>query len=121
MTKKFEHLSSAYMTAYNERMLLEKLKMCALDKHGNFKVCSGCAHSAGMEPFPGIPSGERPCFFCERNTHRDEWQRDYEKTHGCKLVVWYDGSQPVNVPMDCYHSVDMIEQIHRWGSKDDGE
>lgn len=29
--------------------------------------CYGCAHSAATAPYPGQPSGERPCAFCTRN------------------------------------------------------
>lgn len=27
---------------------------------------------------------------------------------------WYDGSKAVRVPMDCYHSLDMLDQIEMW-------
>lgn len=37
-------------------------------------VCHGCAHSAASEPFPGKPSGERPCLFCNRNPNPAEAQ-----------------------------------------------
>ena len=33
--------------------------------------CHGCAHSASGEPYPGIPSGERPCLFCTRNPKQE--------------------------------------------------
>ncbi len=29
-------------------------------------TCYGCAHSAVAVPFPGRPSGERPCGICSR-------------------------------------------------------
>lgn len=97
-----------------DKKTIAAIELCAKDTYGNPLVCSGCSHSAGMEPFPGIPSGERPCFFCLRNTQRDAWQADFKKRHGTELTVWYDGSAPVSIPMDAYHSVDMIEQIHSW-------
>lgn len=64
--------------------------------------CYGCAHSSAGED---KPSGERPCGFCVRNPERKD-----------PPVVdkWYDGSAPVAVPMDCYHSVDMVNQIEQW-------
>lgn len=41
--------------------------MSIIDELGNPLVCYGCGHSAGGEPYPGRPSGERPCAFCTRN------------------------------------------------------
>jgi hypothetical protein len=58
--------------------------------------------------FPGMPSGERPCFFCIRNPEREEWLKKNN------LDVWYDGSKPIKVPMDCYHSTDMLLQVDTW-------
>ena len=29
-------------------------------------ICYGCAHSAADAPYPGRPSGERPCGICSR-------------------------------------------------------
>lgn len=37
------------------------------DEKGAPLVCYGCGHSAAMVPYPGRPSGERPCLFCIRN------------------------------------------------------
>jgi len=76
--------------------------------------CYGCAHMASSVPFPGEPSGERPCHFCIRNPATQAGdQRAVE--------VWYDGSEPVSVPMDCYHTIDMKEQFERdEGNGDDG-
>lgn len=68
--------------------------------------CLHCAHSVFNAPFPGEPSGERPCHFCVRNKERT-----------LKPDCWYDGSDPIKVPMDCYHSVDMNEQIEAWNKK----
>ena len=65
--------------------------------------CYGCGHSAAGEKFPGKPSGERPCCFCIRNPEA-----------GYEVKVWYDGSEPVRVPMDCYITMDMSEQMNRW-------
>lgn len=93
------------------------LKDLITDDYGNPLVCSGCSHSAGAAPFPGFPSGERPCFFCIRNVKREEWQEKFKTDHGEKLEVWYDGSKTVSYPMDCYHSCDMIEQIDIWQKK----
>ena len=30
-------------------------------------VCYGCAHAVASAPYPGSPSGERPCGICKRN------------------------------------------------------
>lgn len=67
-------------------------------------TCYGCCHSVSGEPFPGRPSGERPCHFCIRNMDLDL----------SIIQKWYDGSEPVGIPMDCYHSVDMLRQIDAW-------
>jgi hypothetical protein len=67
--------------------------------------CHGCAHSAAGAEFPGQPSGERPCCFCVRNSKREDPPI---------VAVWYDGSAPVKIPMDCYHSIDMKEQMGLW-------
>lgn len=37
------------------------------DDKGHPLACYGCGHSAGGEPYPSFPSGERPCAFCIRN------------------------------------------------------
>lgn len=68
--------------------------------------CYGCAHSAGIHEYPGRPSGERPCHFCVRNK---EVQKEEDTTVNC----WYDGSEPVSIPMDCYHSIDMKNQFEK--------
>lgn len=76
--------------------------------------CYGCAHSAASYPFPSFPSGERPCGFCIRNPEVTEEQPvDPGYGEGYK-PTWYDGSEPVRVPMDCYHTVDMKQQMQRW-------
>lgn len=67
--------------------------------------CTGCAHSASGAPFPGHPSGERPCGFCVRNP---EGLADW---FGEKGPVWYDGKTPPHtVPMDCYIATDRLQQ-----------
>jgi len=68
------------------------------------RICFGCAHAAAIAPFPGRPSGERPCHFCKRNP---DWSN-------CRLRTWYDGSEPVSIPMDCYTSLDMHNQVSLW-------
>lgn len=83
--------------------------------------CFGCAHSAGSEPFPSFPSGERPCFFCVRNPKREEWQADHKKSFGNELKEWYNGSPIAFYPMDAYITIDMQEQIDRWERKAKGE
>ena len=84
--------------------------------------CYGCAYSrGGGEPFPSAPSGERPCFFCVRNREREQWQADFEKRHGRRLLEWYDGSPIAFYPMDAYQTIDMKEQQERWFRKDKGD
>jgi hypothetical protein len=73
--------------------------------------CYGCAHSAASEPFPGMPSGERPCCFCARNPRNKEFLRKGE-TPPYEVAAWYGGKiAPARLPMDCYHTLDMKEQL----------
>ncbi len=71
-------------------------------------VCYGCCHSASMQKYPGIPSGERPCCFCIRNPQLPE------KVEKFVVNCWYDSSDAVKLPMDCYHSLDMLAQFNKW-------
>jgi hypothetical protein len=91
--------------------LVERIEACVKDEYDQPLICYGCAHSIGYgqegADFPGAPSGERPCHFCVRNPKREEEE----------VNVWYDGSQPVEVPMDCYHSIDMLLQMEEWEMK----
>lgn len=70
-------------------------------------TCFGCAHSAAAEPWPGQPSGERPCGFCVRNPLRATYMHDQDPR-------WYDGSPPISDPMDCYYTLDMADQYRVW-------
>ncbi|MFH0806076.1 MAG: hypothetical protein V1901_04325 [Patescibacteria group bacterium] len=72
----------------------------------NKLYCYGCAHSSSIEAFPGKPSGERPCCFCIRNKNRK-----------LEVKTWYNDSEALKIPMDCYHSLDMLEQIYLWNKK----
>lgn len=92
-------------------MSIHYLNDCAKDRWGNPLVCTGCAHSAAVADFPGRPSGERPCCFCIRNTTLTAMSEEEKKN---LPAVWYDGSKPVSVPMDCYHSLDMKKQQIEW-------
>lgn len=105
--------------------ILERLNKCIKDDNDQPLICYGCSHSVAYctytdgrlvegTDFPGMPSGERPCFFCNRNFKREEWQKDFEERNGCRLEAWYDQSKPIKVPMDCYHSVDMKMQFENW-------
>jgi hypothetical protein len=85
--------------------------------------CFGCCHSSAAHPFPGQPSGERPCCFCTRNPQREEWLKKAKEEHpdwfedgkaNPYTGHWYDGSDAMKWPMDCYHSLDMFEQINKW-------
>lgn len=81
------------------------------EKHNHFVIedlhCYGCVHSDVQEIFPSGPSGERPCTFCIRNPWRNLRPDDWEAT-------WFDGSEPVSDPMDCYQTIEMREQWTRW-------
>jgi hypothetical protein len=83
-------------------------------------ICYGCAHSVAPmiysdgtpveeTMFPGCPSGERPCQFCIRNPEVRGKSREE-----MIVSVWYNGSEPAKVPMDCYHSLDMKDQFNKW-------
>ena len=52
------------------------LEQVTKDKYGQPLVCSGCSHSAAGAPFPGMPSGERPCCFCIRNVELAKWKKE---------------------------------------------
>lgn len=82
----------------------------ARHRYNNFNQedlrCYGCAHSSASDPWPGRPSGERPCQFCIRNPLHVQ-NVDDEHT-------WYDGSQPVSIPMDAYQTPDMRLQVGQW-------
>lgn len=70
--------------------------------------CHGCAHSAAGDPYPGMPSGERPCGFCVRNPSLpDGGVADWFGDHG---PCWYDGKTPFQTPMDCYIATDRLQQ-----------
>lgn len=61
-----------------------------------------------MVKFPSRPSGERPCAFCIRNPELPDDAKNFAVT------CWYDGSEAIKLPMDCYHSLDMLDQIEMW-------
>src|ERR1041385_1820161 len=101
-----------------------ELTELAKDSQGQPLICSGWAHSASGAPFPGHPSGERPCSFCIRNVQREEWSKEHFKqcngtqNIGGEIVncvhpahgVWYNGTKAFKSPMDCYVSVDRSRQ-----------
>jgi len=97
--------------------ILKRLNDCVKDENNQPLICYGCSHSAAYctytdgklvegTDFPGIPSGERPCCFCMRNSHKS-----------LQVDKWYDQSEPLKVPMDCYHSLDMLQQFEKWNEK----
>lgn len=97
----------------------EQLESAAKETDNLF--CYGCAHSAASEPFPGAPSGERPCHFCIRNKDRERWQKDFSDRYGVELKAWYDNSPIAFYPIDAYQTLDMIEQYARWERKAKGD
>lgn len=87
-------------------------------KNGGPLVCHGCAHSVGGDaPYPGRPSGERPCCFCTRNVKREEWiklgQGDHwrEGVYGVKWTPRYDNGPVAKVPLDCYIATDYLTEV----------
>lgn len=110
-----------------------KIEDLAKDRDGKPLVCSGCAHSAASVAFPGCPSGERPCCFCVRNVHREQWIDDARQRYGAGFDSeefksqspwhgrWYNGAAAVSTPMDCYHSVDMKRQFDAWAEQRGGQ
>ena len=94
--------------------------------------CYGCAHSASSEPYPGMPSGERPCCFCIRNPEREKWAKDHVKNGGTLerseelkdnkgnprdfnpfAGNLYNGAPALYNPMDNYITLDHGDQ-ERW-------
>lgn len=97
----------------NETMFTVDTRTTLIDDKGGVLPCYGCAHSAASEPFPSMPSGERPCGFCVRNTEVREWKRKDPKP-----ATWYDGSRPLALNseglQDNYVSTDRLrEDIER--------
>jgi hypothetical protein len=87
----------------------------ALVQHnGGPLVCHGCGHSVGSgAPYPGRPSGERPCCFCVRNVQREEWRKaggDHFKdgVYGVTWTAFYNNAPMKKCPMDCYIATDMV-------------
>lgn len=96
------------------------------------KPCTGCGHSAAHAPFPGHPSGERPCMFCIRNPTgidpdaiarlhpapefaadgNDEYVKNASKAKPGD-GLWYDGKPAFKTPMDCYISTDRLTELFR--------
>jgi hypothetical protein len=90
-----------------------KLEELNKDEYGNPLVCSGCAHSAGSAPWPGRPSGERPCCFCARNVQLDEWRKSggshfKDGVYGVTWTAFYNNAPMKKCPMDCYISTDRV-------------
>lgn len=89
------------------------------------RPCTGCAHSASGAPFPGHPSGERPCCFCVRNPGADpsvlhpdpDFEGETPYTERLKRYradpdggVWYGGTPAWKTPMDNYIATDRLQQ-----------
>lgn len=88
---------------------MAKLKAAARAAQLVELTCHGCAHSAASAPFPGRPSGERPCGFCVRNPELGE--SGVADWFGDRGPLWYDGeTPPFRTPMDCYIATDRAQQ-----------
>ncbi len=85
-------------------------------------VCHGCAHShGGAIPYPGEPSGERPCLFCTRNPNQEEREADLAivrkgLTPGVAFTARYDNGPTRREPADQYISLDRLMRDVEEGS-----
>jgi hypothetical protein len=88
-----------------------------LDPYHAPLACYGCMNSASYPTngekarYPGIPSGERACFFCIRNPERARDQREFEERTGGPMTTWYDGRPMQPQPLDLYCAVDRFAMI----------
>lgn len=94
-----------------------------VQKDGGPLVCHGCAHSAGGRPYPGFPSGERPCCFCIRNVQLNEMIADArqnlpdmgahfsEQAYGKTFTPRYDNGPVEKLPLDCYIATDYLVHV----------
>lgn len=98
-----------------------KQRKSAVHEFDKNLFCYGCAHSSAIDDFPSRPSGERPCFFCVRNPHREQWQKERLEDGIKEIKEWYDGSPIAFYPIDAYSTIDMKEQQRRWSARDKGE
>jgi hypothetical protein len=115
----------------NERELREYLDARKPTRHERFDTgpldtlpCVGCAHSAAGAPYPGHPSGERPCCSCVRNPDREKWaaERAFPPssivvgTDGVARIfdpyvgTLYNGAPRPSFPSDNYVTLDQRDQ-----------
>lgn len=87
---------------------VESHKFQLMDMIGNGLVCFGCCWAEADGKFPGKPSEGRPCCFCIRNPEKDIYKKPGMPD------CWCDESKPVRLPMDCYQSLDMFDQVEVW-------
>lgn len=78
------------------------------DKSGNPLVCYGCAHSIGSAPYPGAPSGERPCAFCLRNPNQERDLAEIQQRSSGFVSPRYDNVPVAKVPADQYIATDRL-------------
>ncbi len=85
----------------------------AHDEAGAPMVCHGCGHSHAAAPYPGEPSGERPCLFCTRNP--DPVSRASALAHiragmapGLAFTARYDNGPTAKEPADQYIATDRV-------------
>lgn len=72
-------------------------------------VCYGCAHSVGGgEPYPGRPSGERPCMFCVRNPNQARDLADVQAHAPGFVSPRYDNKPVSTIPADQYIATDRL-------------
>lgn len=73
-------------------------------------VCHGCAHSAADEPYPGRPSGERPCAFCIRNPNQAHNLAEIKKrlNPGVVYTARYDNGPTRKEVGDQYIATDRL-------------
>lgn len=87
-----------------------------VQRDGGPLVCHGCAHSASSTPYPGRPSGERPCCFCTRNVKLDEWRKNggrwmKDGQYNVTFTPRYDNKPVKKAPLDCYIATDYLVDV----------
>ena len=92
------------------RLAALSLSLVAIFRRNNttgvsVSACKGCVYASVLASAPkDLPVS--PCNFCVRNPLHPLYEDDDHR--------WPDGSEPLRVPMDAYHSVDMRHQMDQW-------
>lgn len=70
--------------------------------------CHGCAHSSSGSPYPGRPSGERPCMFCVRNPNQETDLKLVQRRSPGFVSPRYDNKPVSTIPADQYIATDRL-------------